>query len=67
MGFVADIREEKISKFDDIVIKTGKEHFKKWTEHHWVAGKLQVASCHLNLKRREESGDHRKIFEEIMV
>lgn len=64
---MADIREEKISKFDDIVIKTGKEHFKKWTEHHWVAGKLQVASCHLNLKRREESGDHRKIFEEIMV
>ena len=29
MGFVADIREEKISKFDEIVIKTEEKNILK--------------------------------------
>lgn len=42
--------EENISNLDDIAMETiqneteGKNNWKKWTEHQWSLGQLQVAS-----------------------
>lgn len=64
---MADIREEKISKFDDIVIKTEEKNILK-SEQSIIELWENFKRFHIIwIFRGEDSGDYRKIFEEIMV
>ena len=64
---MADIREEKISKFDDTVIKTEEKNILK-SEQSIIELWENFKRLHIiRIFRGENSGDYRKIFEEIMV
>lgn len=64
---MVDIREEKISKFDDIVIKTEEKKILK-SDQSIIELWENLKRLHvIRIFRGEKSGDYRKIFEEIVV